>query len=46
MDEPAVIRLPPLVGGQAASWRALIEVAPQLGQHWLLIGGQMVRTAQ
>ena len=42
MDEPAVIRLPPLFGGQAASWRALIEVAPRLGQHWLLIGGQMV----
>jgi hypothetical protein len=42
MSEPAVIRLPPLTGGQAQSWRALIEVAPRLGQHWLLIGGQMV----
>ncbi len=42
MDEPALIRLPPLAGGQAESWRALIEIAPQLGHHWLLIGGQMV----
>ncbi len=42
VDEPAVIRLPPLAGGQAESWRALIEFAPQLGHHWLLIGGQMV----
>ena len=42
MSEPVVIRLPPLVGGQAESWRALIEIAPQLGRHWLLIGGQMV----
>ena len=42
MDEPAVVRLPPLAGGQAESWRALIEIAPQLGHHWLLIGGQMV----
>ncbi len=42
MDDPAVIRLPPLAGGQAESWRALIEIAPHLGHHWLLIGGQMV----
>ncbi len=42
MDEPDVVRLPPLVGGQAESWRALIEIAPQLGRHWLLSGGQMV----
>ena len=42
MREPAVIRLPPLAGGQGQSWRALIEIAPQLGHHWLLIGGQMV----
>ncbi len=42
MGEPAVIRLPPLTGGQAESWRARIEIAPQLGHHWLLIGGQMV----
>lgn len=42
MDEPDVVRLPPLIGGQAESWRAFIEIAPQLGRHWLLIGGQMV----
>jgi len=42
MSEPVVIRLPPLAGGQAESWRALIEIAPKLGRHWLLIGGQMV----
>lgn len=42
MSEPVVIRLPPLAGGQAESWRALIEIAPHLGRHWLLIGGQMV----
>ena len=42
MDELVVVRLPPLVGGQAESWRALVEIAPQLGRHWLLIGGQMV----
>lgn len=40
--EAAVVRLPALTGGQAASWRAFIEIAPRLGQHWLLIGGQMV----
>lgn len=42
MNEPVVVRLPPLAGGQAESGRALIEIAPQLGHHWLLIGGQMV----
>ncbi len=42
MDKPDVVRLPPLTGGQAESWRALIEIAPALGRHWLLIGGQMV----
>ena len=41
MNEPVVVRLPPLAGGQE-SWRALIEIGPQLGQRWLLIGGQMV----
>lgn len=34
--------LPPLVGGQAESWLALIELAESLGEHWLLVGGQMV----
>jgi len=42
MAEPVIVRLPPLTGGQAESWRALIEIAARLGQHWLLIGGQMV----
>ena len=42
ITEPAEVRLPTLAGGQAESWRALIEIAPMLGQHWLLIGGQMV----
>lgn len=41
VDRPRVM-LPVLGGGQAASWAALIEVAPTLGDHWLLIGGQMV----
>ena len=40
-DQPCVA-LPVLGGGQAASWAALIEIAPMLGEHWLLIGGQMV----
>lgn len=40
-DQPRVV-LPVLGGGQAASWAALIEIAPMLGDHWLLIGGQMV----
>lgn len=41
VDQPRVA-LPALGGGQAASWAALIEIAPMLGDHWLLIGGQMV----
>jgi hypothetical protein len=41
VDQPRVA-LPALGGGQAASWAALIELAPMLGDHWLLIGGQMV----
>jgi len=40
-DEPS-IRLPPLAGGQQESWRAFIELAPTLGDHCLLVGGQMV----
>ena len=36
------VRLPPLAGGQADSWRALVEIAPSLGDNWLLVGGQMV----
>ena len=38
----ASVRLPPLVGGQAESWLALVELAESLGEHWLLVGGQMV----
>lgn len=30
------------MGGQAASWAALIELAPAFGDNWLLVGGQMV----
>lgn len=41
MAEPAV-QLPPLAGGQADSWAALVELAPVLGDNWLLVGGQMV----
>jgi len=41
MAEP-VVQLPPLAGGQADSWAALVELAPVLGDNWLLIGGQMV----
>jgi len=31
-----------MFGGQAESWTALIELAPELGENWLLVGGQMV----
>lgn len=37
-----VVNLPPLAGGQAESWAALIELAPTLTDNWLLVGGQMV----
>ncbi len=37
-----VVNLPPLAGGQAESWAALIELAPTLADNWLLVGGQMV----
>lgn len=40
-DQP-VIALPPLLGGQAESWAALVELAPAFGDNWLLVGGQMV----
>ena len=42
MADAVVIQLPTLVGRQAESWKALIEIAPRLGQHWILVGGQMV----
>lgn len=38
----AAVDLPAMAGGQAASWRALIEIAPTLSRNWLLVGGQMV----
>ena len=38
----SVVQLPPLAGGQADSWAALVELAPVLGENWLLVGGQMV----
>lgn len=34
--------LPPLFGGQADSWKALVELAPAFAENWLLVGGQMV----
>ena len=37
-----VVQLPPLAGGQADSWAALVEIAPAFGDNWLLVGGQMV----
>lgn len=40
VDQPRIV-LPALGGDQGASWSALIEIAPILGDHWLLIGGQM-----
>ena len=42
MAEPPVVRLPALAGRQHESWSALIEIASRLGDHWLLVGGQMV----
>lgn len=42
MADYPVIALPPLIGGQAESWRALVELAPTFGDNWLLVGGQMV----
>ncbi len=37
-----VVQLPPLARGQSESWAALLELAPTLGDNWLLVGGQMV----
>lgn len=37
-----IVELSHLAGGQADSWAALIELAPTLGDNWLLVGGQMV----
>ena len=40
-DRPAV-HLPPLAGRQGESWAALLELSTSFGEHWLLVGGQMV----
>lgn len=42
MSDQSLVVLPPLTGGQAQSWAALIELAPAFGDNWLLVGGQMV----
>jgi hypothetical protein len=42
MPDTPHVRLPPLAGRQRASWHALAELAPALGERCLLIGGQMV----
>ncbi len=42
MPDDATVRLPPLAGRQQESWLAFIELAPALGDHCLLIDGQMV----
>jgi hypothetical protein len=42
VNSAVVSELPPLFGGQGQSWFALIELAERLGEHWLLVGGQMV----
>lgn len=41
MADHSVI-VPPLIGGQAEAWAALVELAPAFGDNWLLVGGQMV----
>jgi hypothetical protein len=42
MPDDVAVRLPPLAGRQQESWRAFIELTPRLGDHCLLVGGQMV----
>jgi len=42
MGEHPLIVLPSLIGGQAESWSALLELSPAFGDNWLLVGGQMV----
>ena len=42
---PTVV-LPALHGAQAAAWEALLEVAPDFGEGWTLVGGQMVMLHQ
>ncbi|MFN8036133.1 MAG: hypothetical protein U0V73_09395 [Acidimicrobiia bacterium] len=42
MDDVPSVALPALLGRQKASWDALVEIGPELGEHWVLVGGQMV----
>ena len=47
MTQPvAAVVLPALYGDQASAWAALLEVAPELGDAWTLVGGQMVMLHQ
>lgn len=46
MNATPSVALQGLVGAQAAAWDALLDVAPDLGDHWTLIGGQMVALHQ
>ena len=41
--ESSVIVLPPLLGGQAESWSALVELAPAFGANWLSLHGNVGR---
>ncbi len=36
------VELPQMTGLQAQAWTALVQLAPELGTQWTLIGGQMV----
>jgi hypothetical protein len=38
-----MVVLPPVLGGQAESWVALVELAPAFADNWLLVGGQIGR---
>jgi hypothetical protein len=42
VNDSPVVHLPPLVGRQSESWSAFVELAPDLGEECLLVGGQMV----
>ena len=37
-----VVVVPPLPARQTVTWSALLEIADSLGDHWSLVGGQMV----
>lgn len=42
LPEEHILRLPALPPLPAAVWGALLDIAPDLGSRWTLIGGQMV----